>query len=53
MADIPRIRQPYANITVPTATEGKTKPIEKLPTGSKDSKPARMDVILRGLIGAK
>jgi hypothetical protein len=53
MADTPRLQEPYANVTVPTADEGKNKPAKKVPAGPKTSKPARLDLIMQGLIGAR
>jgi hypothetical protein len=35
------------------ADEGNKKPAEQVPTGPKAGKPARLNVIMQGLIGAK
>jgi hypothetical protein len=59
MADTPRLQEPYANVTVPMSYD-KTNPMitgidkaGKVPIGLKSGKMARMELVLRGLVGSK
>lgn len=57
MADIPRIQQPYANVTVPQSkaatSKGGDEEEDKVPIGPRSGKMARAALILKGLAGAK